>query len=350
MRRIPRLLLVVLSLAFAGHSFGTVRAIAAAQETDKQREARLIEGAKKENKLSFWINGWNAKELERMFDKFRQRYPSIEVEYWRASEDTQLHQKMMSEARAGIRNVDIASSEINLISELKKAGVVKKYNWPNTAAWSPQHRDPEGYWVASNINGLVVVYNTNLVPAAEAPKNWDDLLSPKWKGSISMDRDASEWVLMLWAAWGKEKTLNYLKNLAKNNIVFGAGQTARLEMLGAGAFKIDLRLNLFRVLQYQQKGAPVQWVKTDPVLAKATPMLIAEHAPHPNTALLFADWFTSLEGQQTFTDVTGRLVPDTRVKGPTAEAVKGHKLSVPPPEMAANGSEAEAIWRDLFLK
>jgi ABC-type Fe3+ transport system substrate-binding protein len=79
-------------------------------------------------------------------------------------------------------------------------------------------------------------------------------------------------------------------------------------------------------------------------------MVIAEHAPHPNTALLFANWFTSLEGQQAFADITGRLVPDSRVKGPTADAVRGHKVAVPPPEFAAYGSEAEGIWRDLFLK
>lgn len=326
------------------------RLFAASPQSETQSETRLIDGAKKEAKLAFWINGWSANDLEQVFGKFRQKYPFLNVEYWRSSEDSQLHQKMMSEARAGIRNVDIASSEINLISELKKAGVVKKYHWPNTSGWSAQHKDPEGYWVASNINGIVVVYNTTLVSAAEAPKNWDDLLNPKWRGAISMDRDASEWVLMLWAAWGKEKAVNYLRALAKNNIVFGAGQTARLEMLGAGAFKIDLRLNLYRVLQYQKKGAPVEWLRTDPILAKATPMVIAERAPHPNSALLFANWFTSLEGQQTFADVTGRLVPDTRVKGPTADAVRGHKVTVPPPELAVHGSEAESIWRDLFLK
>ncbi len=221
MQRIGKLahaLLVLSGLIFPGeYLLGITPALAATQESDAQNEKRLIEGAKKEGKLAFWINGWNANELEQIFGKFRQRYPFITVEYWRASEDTQLHQKMMSEARAGIQNVDIASSEINLIAELKKAGVVKKYHWPNTSAWSPQHKDPEGYWVASNINGIVVVYNTNLVSAAEAPKKWDDLLNPKWKGAISMDRDAAEWVLMLWAAWGKEKALNYLKALAKNN-------------------------------------------------------------------------------------------------------------------------------------
>src|SRR5262245_61826043 len=229
----------------------TVEVFAAAPQPETQNEARLVEGARKEGKLAFWINGWTANELEQMFGKFRQRYPFVNVEYWRAAEDSQLHQKMMYEARAGIQNVDIASSEINLIAELKKAGLAKKYAWPNTSAWSPQHKDPEGYWVASNINGIVVVYNTSLVSAAEAPKDWEDLLNPKWRKSISMDRDAAEWVLMLWAAWGKEKAVNFLKALAKNEIVFGAGQTARLEMLGAGAFKIDLRLNLYRVLQYQ---------------------------------------------------------------------------------------------------
>ena len=87
-----------------------------------------------------------------------------------------------------------------------------------------------------------------------------------------------------------------------------------LRCSGPGHSRSILRLNLYRVLQYQKKGAPVEWLRTDPVLAKATPMLIAERAPHPNTALLFANWFTSLEGQQTFTDVTGRLFQTAGLK------------------------------------
>jgi hypothetical protein len=57
-----------------------------------------------------------------------------------------------------------------------------------------------------------------------------------------------------------------------------------------------------------------------------------------------------LEFQQTFTDFTARIVPNMRVTGPAADAVKGHKLALTPPELAANGSEAEAIGCDLFLK
>ncbi len=322
--------------------------VTAAPETEKQREARLIEGAKKEGKVIYW-QASTAREWEPVFQKFHQKYPFLVVENWQG-DDAGIHQKMMAEARAGVYSVDFASTEIDVIEELKKAGLMKKYSWPNTASWSPQHKDRDGYWIASNVNCAVVAYNTNLVSPAQAPKNWDDVLDPRWKGSITMEKDAGSWVLMLWAAWGKEKTVNYLKSLAKNNLVFGAGSTARTEMLAAGAAKLDLRLNLHTILTYQKKGAPLEWVRTDPIVARAAPRFIAEHAPHPNATILFADWFTSLEGQQAYQDSSGRLVPDPRVKSRVAEALKGQRVVVFPPELAVHGNEADNIFRDILLK
>jgi iron(III) transport system substrate-binding protein len=155
---------------------------------------------------------------------------------------------------------------------------------------------------------------------------------------------------MMWAAWGKEKTINYLKTLAKNKIVTGAGATARTEMLAAGAHKLDLRLNLNRILDYQKKAAPLEWVRTNPILGKGTPIFLAEHAPHPNAAMLFAEWFTSLEGQQAYYDVSGKLLPDPRIKSRMTEALRGLNVVLTPPEMAAHGNEAHAIFRDIFLK
>jgi iron(III) transport system substrate-binding protein len=325
-----------------------IAAVAPSQEAEKQREARLIEAAKKEGKLLLWAGG-PAKEWANVFNKFRERYPFLVVEHWRG-DDPDMHQRITSEAKAGVYNVDFMGGEISYLAELKKTGLMKKYNWPNAVGWSAEHKDPEGYWVTRNIIVVVASYNTNLVSPSEAPKNWDDLLDPKWKGTISMDKEGADWVLMFWAAWGKEKTVNYLKNLAKNNIALGPGATARTEMLGAGAYKIDLRLNLHGVLDYQKKGAPLEWIRTDPILAKATPIFIAEHAPHPNAAMLFADWFTSLEGQQAYYDATGRLLPHPKVKSRISDALKGLRVVQFPPELVVHGREAETIWRDIFYK
>jgi iron(III) transport system substrate-binding protein len=341
--------MVVTQLAVAAPSNLQLAAAASSEEAKKQREARLIEGAKKEGRVVFWHTGGSAQEWEPLFKKFRERYPFLVVENWRA-DDQQLYQKITTEAKAGVYNVDLASSEINLIADLKKTGLMKKYDWPNTASWSPQYKDRDGYWITRTINCAAVTYNTNLVVSADAPKNWDDLLDPKWKGSISMGKDSGDWVLMLWAAWGKEKTVNFLKRLAKNNVSPGAGATARIEMLAAGAYKVDLRLNLHQILEYQKKGAPLDWVRTDPMLLKGTPVFIAEHAPHPNAVILFADWFTSFEAQQAYHDVTGRFVPDPKVKSRVSEALKGLRVMLFPAEMAVHGNEADSILRDIVLK
>lgn len=330
------------------HTPDAIAASAQKGESENQREAKLIEGSKKEGKVVFWNQG-QAKEMQPVLAKFRQRYPFLQVDYWRADESV-LREKLLSEARARVYNVDVSGADIDFILDLKKAGLMKKYDWPNTRDWSPQHKDREGYWIARNILPTVAVYNTNLVSPAEAPKGWDDFLHPKWKGSISMDRDGGEWVLMLWAAWGKEKTINYLKSLAKNNLALTTGATARSEMLAAGAYKIDLRLNLNRILDYQEKSAPLEWVRTDPILLKGTSIFIAERAPHPNAAILFADWFTSLEGQQAYYEASGKLLPDPRIKSRMTEALKGQKLVLFPAEMAVNSNEANNIFREIFLK
>lgn len=48
----------------------------------------------------------------------------------------------------------------------------------------PEAHDGEFRWVAIYETPAVLVYNTDLVPEADAPKDWDDLLDPKWKGKI----------------------------------------------------------------------------------------------------------------------------------------------------------------------
>jgi ABC-type Fe3+ transport system substrate-binding protein len=140
---------------------------------------------------------------------------------------------------------------------------------------------------------------------------------------MSMDRDGGEWVMMLWAAWGKEKSINYLQKLAKNGLAFSTGATARTEMLAAGAHKIDLRLNLNRILDYQEKGAPLDWVRTDPIPLKGTPMFIAERAPHPNAAILFADWFTSLERAAGLLRRLRKTAPGSTNQKPNERSLEG---------------------------
>src|SRR5262249_5183335 len=138
-----------------------------------------------------------------------------------------------------------------------------------------------------------------------------------------------------------------------NNPVLGEGSSARTEMLAAGAAKIDLRLNLNQIRERQKKGAPIDWVRTNPILEKGTFMFIAAHAPHPNAAMLFADWLTSTEGQQIYDDIKGQISPDGSVKGGSAEmaeAIKGLNRVFVPLDMGKYTNEAEQLYKQIFWK
>jgi iron(III) transport system substrate-binding protein len=317
----------------------------------QNREANIIEGAKKEGKLIFWGTD-QARIMTPVLNMFQKKYPFVQAEYWRGGSE-QVVQKELSEARAGRHNFDYSSVDIDTYLETRKAGLMKKYDWPNTKHWDAKYKDPEGYAVARNILQTVIGYNTDLVPPSQVPKNWDDVLDPKWKGAMSQDKEGYDWVLMLWSAWGKEKAINFLKRLAQNNPVFGEGSSARTELLAAGAFKMDLRLNLNQIRERQKKGAPLDWVRTDPILEKGTFMFIAAHAPHPNAAMLFADWLTSSEGQHIYSDIKGQISPDPTVRGGSAEmaaALKGLNRVFVPLDMGKHTNEAEQIFKQIFWK
>ena len=176
-------------------------------------------------------------------------------------------------------------------------------------------------------------------------------MDPKWNGAISMDKDGGDWVLMLWAAWGKEKTVNYLKHLAKNNIVFGEGATARTQMLAAGAFKIDLRLNLHRILEYQKKGAPLDWVRMDPILSTAQAHCLSPSMLRIRTRLCFlAIGLLPWKGSRHTTRLPENLSRSSKVKSNLSEALKGLKISVLPAELTVHGNEAGSRMARYFLE
>jgi iron(III) transport system substrate-binding protein len=56
---------------------------------------------------------------------------------------------------------------------------------PAWAAALPAHaKDPNGTWHGTYITPEVVAYNSDVVKGADIPKDWDDILDPKWKGKV----------------------------------------------------------------------------------------------------------------------------------------------------------------------
>lgn len=306
--------------------------------------AKLVEGAKKEGEV-VWYTSMNVTESKPLLDDFEKQYPFIKTELFRASGEKTLN-RIMTETRAGRWDFDVvALSEIGTLIEHK---LISPYGSPESKAYIQEFRDPQGHWTAIYNNYYVLGYNTKLVSEKEAPKRWEDLLDPKWKGKISIDQEEYPWYATLVAAWGKEKTQKYMKDLAKQNIQWRKGHTLIAQLLGAGEFPAAI-VYAHRIESDKKKGAPVEWVNTvDPIVVSVNSIGISSKPNNPNAAKLLVDFILSKKSQEkirSYNRIPARM--DVEPLSPRMAQTK-LKLKVVPHDTATQYNEYIKEFRQIF--
>src|SRR5918995_7145893 len=68
---------------------------------------------------------------------------------------------------------------------------------------------------------IVPAYNSSMVASKDAPKSWEDLLQPKWKGKVGVTTATHHLGRLAFGPWGEEKTTAYVTALAQQNPVLG---------------------------------------------------------------------------------------------------------------------------------
>ena len=213
--------------------------------------AALIEGAKKEGKL-VWYTSMAIDTSKPLLDAFQKDYPFIKAELVRAGEE-QLMNRVLSETRAGRWLFDAISTAA--MSVVADRHMVAPYLTPERDAFLSEFKDPQGYWTGIFVNNLVLCYNTKMIGAKDAPKNYPDLLDPKWKDKMLMDSTDYDWFGTLVTVWGKEKTVQYMKRLATQNPLWRRGHGLTAQLLGAGEVPLAWAYN-FRAERMKSEGAP----------------------------------------------------------------------------------------------
>lgn len=116
---------------------------------------------------------------------------------------------------------------------------------PYTPDWADQvsadARDPQSRWIGIYETPEVIVYNPQVVAPEEAPRDWDDLLDPKWQGRIMLrDPGPSDTMRTIFGAmivrhWaeqnGPEGGYEWLRRLAVNTRDYPASWDAVLTAL-----------------------------------------------------------------------------------------------------------------------
>lgn len=65
-----------------------------------------------------------------------------------------------------------------------REGLLAAYTPSWSEAVGEEARHPENRWYGTYLTPEVIAYNTDAVSAEEAPKDWDDVLDPKWRDKV----------------------------------------------------------------------------------------------------------------------------------------------------------------------
>ena len=307
------------------------------------RRAQWIEGAKKEGNTLTWWSILLPAEAGKELVEFNKVYPQIKVEYWRG-ESEEASSKLEQEFNSKRRTVDVASGpgEVNF-PRWRKMGLFEKFTdlIPGIEKWDKQFYSSWGDTAVPGSQGTTPQYNAKLVSPAEAPKSWEELLNPKWKGQLGMPTDSRSWwtIALAEGGWGVEKTLDFVTKLKAQEPKMQKGPPQGHALLIAGDFKIFTNNFIRHVILSRAKGAPVDWCRVNPIILSGPNIFMPVNGPHPNAARLFLEWYLSPEGLRVHERVTGlgSAMPGSGSK--LSEVVKGHTFAVRTEKVVAKAVE-----------
>ncbi len=271
---------------------------ASAAEIDPQ----LIARAKKEGQLTYYTDLIVEQVVRPLVSAFEKKY-AIKVSFTRG--DSQVNSvKLLNEYRAGRVQADVFGLTSGL-HVLIDAGAVRPFTAANADELPPQYRDPARYWVSSHLFVMTPAVNTALVPAAQRPKSYDDLLAPYWKDKMVWKPNdlsgAPGFIGNVLLSMGEERGMDYLRRLAKQNIkMVNASARAILDQVIGGEYAMSLQIFNHHAAISASKGAPVEWLRLSPATVNPGLIGLPAKAPRPNAGLLFVEFLTSQEGQAIF--------------------------------------------------
>jgi iron(III) transport system substrate-binding protein len=258
------------------------------------------EAAKKEGALTIYIDQ-NIETVQALIAVFKGKYPGINVDFYRG-DTSQVIQRFETESAAGRHTVDVFTGTERRGKVLMPKKLLAVYKSPELSAYPREVQPDHGFWSVYSITTTAFAWNTQVVKKGEEPKDWKDLLDPKWKDKLGMQDPlqgggAASWVATMYAAWGEQPWTDYMSRLGAQRPRYARYLQVQ-DMLAAGEIAVMVAAYPDYLEQtLKAKGAPVEWGTPNPVVRTGLSIQLSANAPHPNAGKLFVDFMLSDEAQ-----------------------------------------------------
>jgi iron(III) transport system substrate-binding protein len=306
------------------------------------RDARLVERARREGALTLYTS-LAPTESKPLADAFEKKY-GVRVDLWRALSD-KVVQRVITESQAKRFTVDVVETNGPEMEMLAREKLLAEFHSPYIADLPPEAIPAHRLWMPDRLNFFVVGYNTARVQRSEIPATYEGFTDAKWKGRIGLEATDAEWMATLIKKWGEARGMDYFRKLSAMRPDMRKGHILLAELVAAGEVPVGLTMYNSNIESLKRKGAPIDFVAVQPVAARPQGIGVSRHAPHPNAALLFADFVLSPEGQKLFESM-GRVPASTKVKS----ALNDFPFTlIEPATVLEEAPRWEKLWNELFL-
>jgi iron(III) transport system substrate-binding protein len=341
------LMRVTLAVAMLGMAAGAQAQSAEPNQTvllykGADRDKRLLDKARQEGTVSVYTS-LAPTEAKPLVEAFEAKY-GIKVEMWRGQSEGVV-QRVIAEARGKRYAVDVVETNGPEMESLAREQVLSEFHSPHLADLPsdviPKHRQ----WMPDRLNFYVVAYNTRKVKREDIPKTYEGFLDPKWKGRIALEANDSEWMGGVVHTWGETRGMEFFRRLSELKPELRKGHILLMQLVASG--EVDLALGAYyaNAASTKQRGGAVDWAPVEPVIARPQGIGIARNAPHPNAALLFADFMLSPQAQ-------GML--GAMGRGPASRAAKSDTTSLKyvmsqPSVILDESDKWQQLWEKFFM-
>lgn len=316
-------------------------------------EKQLYEAAKKEKPVTVYTAHYNTEEAAKLCAAFEAKYPGLKCNFVRTTAQV-AYQRLQQDIQANTPVASVFSStDVSHFPALKAKGLLMEYKPHNVANMVDSlkaYNDKDGqYWVTAAAL-MLVTYNESEVKPGEAPKNWTDLLDPKWKGKVSIGHPAysgyvGTWVVLMNKLYGWD----YFTKLEKNQPQIGRSVNDTVTMLNAKERVVAAGPEATTLLS-RDKGNPLAVVyPTDGALLMVSPSGIPKNAPSPNAGKLYMEFLLSKEAGEVQVKTHSLAVMKGVAPAPGAKPLETIKVVRPTEEEITKGiPELKEKFRDTF--
>ena len=259
---------------------------------------------------------------EAAFDVFTEK-TGIKVEYVEISTGKALAQL---QAENGNTTADIwFGGGVDSYISATDLGYLEQYVSPEAEAINPAYSDADGYWTGLALVPAGFLVNNDVLAEKnlEAPKTWEDLADPKYKGEIIMASPAisgTQYAILNGTiqAYGEEKGWEVWKGINENVDFYAQGGGEPGPKCAAGEFGIAVLAMTGGTFAMEAEYPVTAVYPEDMIPWTPAPIAIFKNSQNKDAAKVFVDYFLSKEGQEALREADARIMARGDVAIPEA--------------------------------